>query len=390
MKRKIFIIPIGFLSVIALLTIARGRSCSQADGVLPVYGGIPIAHTGNELVDLKRIPSITPYKSLPRKELIFSFKKLNSPHGSDIIELLNGDLFAAWNADKPGAGDAAVWGSRKPAGAVKWTEPVIIHDTPGRADKNPVLYTGQDNKLFLFWTLEKNRNRWWHEDKVWLKTSNDMGNSWAEPYDIGAPSGSLTKTSPIRLRNGWIVLPIYIDWCTSSLTLTSKDGGVTWRDLSRIIPLFGTQPTVIQRSDSSLFALMRSGMWPRRAWLAVSNDFGCSWKKQRVSDVKNPGSSLQMTKLRNGHVVLAFNNSKSYRRNLSLALSYDEGKTWSHIRAIEDDRGFEHSYPSIMQDRYGLIHVVYSCHDRKVIAHFVTDEQWIKESEMSAKKQAKK
>jgi predicted neuraminidase len=121
-------------------------------------------------------------------------------------------------------------------------------------------------------------------------------------------------------------------------------------------------------------------MPPRRAWKAVSNDFGRSWKNQWISNVKNPGSSLQIRKLQNGHVVMVFNNSTLNRSGLSIALSYDEGKTWPYIREIEDDRGFENSYPSITQDRNGLIHVIYSCHDRGTIAHFVTDEEWIKSS----------
>jgi len=59
-------------------------------------------------------------------------------------------------------------------------------------------------------------------------------------------------------------------------------------------------------------------------------------------------------------------------------LSYDEGKTWAHIKAIEDLPGGVYSYPSIIQDRYGLIHVLYSCDSQNSIAHFVTNEQWVR------------
>lgn len=140
--------------------------------------------------------------------------------------------------------------------------------------------------------------------------------------------------------------------------------------------ILGIQPTVIQRSDLSLFALMRSGAWPRRSWQAVSVDLGHSWKNHRISGIKNPGSSLEMVKLHSGHVALIFNNSKTERSNLSLALSCDDGKTWPYIRIIEDKPG--HCYPSIIQDRFGLIHVIYSYNEQNSIAHFVTDEQWIK------------
>ena len=162
----------------------------------------------------------------------------------------------------------------------------------------------------------------------------------------------------------------------SSALVTSMDGGLTWNQPKYILYFLGIQPTVIQRSDLSLFALMRSGTWPHRSWQAVSANLGRSWKDQKISGIDNPGSSLEMVKLHSGNVALIFNNSKTKRSDLSLALSCDDGKTWPYIKVIEDKPGY--CYPSIIQDKLGLIHVVYSYNEQNSIAHFVTDEQWIK------------
>ncbi len=210
-----------------------------------------------------------------------------------------------------------------------------------------------------------------------IRASKDFGHTWDKARDVGELAGFLPRNHPIRLHDGRIILPLYTDWNTSSAIITSKDGGLTWERPRYMLFLFGIQPTIIQCSDLSLFALMRSGMWPRLSWQAVSKDLGHSWKSRKFSNVKNPGSSLEMVKLRNGHVVLVFNDSKTDRSSLSLALSYDEGKTWTHSRVFEYKSGRVNCYPSIMQDRYGLIHVVYSYDGRKSIGHFVTDEQWI-------------
>ena len=118
-------------------------------------------------------------------------------------------------------------------------------------------------------------------------------------------------------------------------------------------------------------------MPPRLAWQASSGDSGNNWKDRKYSSVDNPGTSLEMIKLSNGHAALAFNDSKKNLRRLTLALSLDEGRSWPYKRTIESKTKNLNTYPSVIQDRGGLIHVVYSYDNRKSIAHFVTDEKWI-------------
>jgi len=139
---------------------------------------------------------------------------------------------------------------------------------------------------------------------------SDFGRTWDKARNIGISSGFLPRTNPITLNDGRIILPIYMDWNTSSAVITSKDGGLTWTKPRYVLFLFGIQPTIIERSDLSLFALMRSGMPPRLAWQAVSYDLGNKWEGQKASNVNNPGTSLEMLKLKNGHVVLVFNDAK--------------------------------------------------------------------------------
>lgn len=314
------------------------------------------------------------YPKLPYRELVFPQRLIPSSHAPSIVELPDGELFAAWHASW--VPKAAIWGSRRPVGAKKWTTPSIIQYNPKYGAKNPVLYMGPDKKLWLFWADEK---RWFRfiKDTIRIKRSDDFGRTWDRPRDVGRLSWFLPKTHPVALNNGDIILPVYTDLSTSSAVAVSKDGGLTWQGPIYMLFLFGIQPTVIQRSDSTLFALMRTGMWPRLAWQAVSEDFGRTWKRRRLSNVRNPGFALEMIKLKSGNVVLAFNDSRKDRSSLSLALSYDEGRTWPRARRIEDKVGNVYGYPSIMQDRNGLIHVLYSYDNRDGIAHFVTDEKWI-------------
>ncbi len=330
-----------------------------------------VIHTGHALPQQSNS-----YPRLPYKELIFPATELLSAHAPSIVELPDGELFAVWYGATPWSPHSVIRGARRPAGSDKWTKPSIIQYSPILSNKNPVLYLNKDKKLLLFWVEEK---RWlkWPVDMLWMKVSEDFGRTWGPARKVGTPLGFLSRNHPITLRDGQVLLPIYSDWNTSSAAVISKDGGLTWGAPKYMLFLFGTQPTVVQRADLSLFALTRSGMPPRLSWQAISRDMARSWNEHKLSDIKNPGSSLEMIKLRNGHVVLVFNNSKKDRSDLSLALSYDDGRTWPHIREIEYKSDRVNAYPSLMQDNRGLIHVVYSYDGRKGIAHFVTDERWI-------------
>ncbi len=319
---------------------------------------------------------ITPYPTLPYNELIFPPNPTFSVHAPSIVELSDGGLFAVWYNVIPPGTTTAIWGSRKPAGADKWTKPSIVNYSPGHSNKNPVLYMNRDKKLLLFWA-EETRWRKWKRDRLRMKVSGDLGRTWGKSRNVEISSGFLSRTHPIKLNDGRLILPIYTDWSTSSAVITSWDDGLTWSKPRFMLFFIGTQPAVIQRSDSSLFALMRTGMPPRRCWQAESTNLGRNWKNQRLSAIDNPGSSIDMIRLRNGHVVLVFNNSKSERSHLSIALSYDEGRTWAHIKEIEVRPGNTNIYPSLMQDSNGLIHAVYSFDGRQSICHFVTDEKWI-------------
>jgi predicted neuraminidase len=260
-------------------------------------------------------------------------------------------------------------------GAAGWTDPEIVQDTPDIPDGNSVLHVGEDGALTLFYALQVNFE--WPTAVIYTRRSTDDGYTWAPPTTLGTPPGYLPRTHLLTLDNGWIIFPLYVEYTASSVALRSEDGGETWKGPSTILDFLGTQPTVMQRSDGSLFALMRSGAPPQKSWRARSTNRGVSWTGRALSGLSNPGSSLEIIMLASGNAVVVFNNSTDSRANLSLGISTDEGASWDAFRAIEDHESGSYSYPSMIQDRCGVIHVTYSFEDRQTIAHFVLDEDWI-------------
>jgi predicted neuraminidase len=61
---------------------------------------------------------------------------------------------------------------------------------------------------------------------------------------------------------------------------------------------------------------------------------------------------------------------------LQLVLSSDYGVSWQRVARVEEDKGAEFSYPYMMRDNHGRIHLVYTWHRRR-IKHVVFNEGWI-------------
>ena len=64
--------------------------------------------------------------------------------------------------------------------------------------------------------------------------------------------GWMTRTSPITLPSGRILVPLYSDGFYLGLMALSDDGGVTWRASSPIVGACLNQPSVARKRDGTL------------------------------------------------------------------------------------------------------------------------------------------
>jgi predicted neuraminidase len=197
--------------------------------------------------------------------------------------------------------------------------------------------------------------------------------------------GWFTRTHPLELPSGRLLVPMYSDGYSFGIMAISDDGGVTWKGSEPIVGHGGVQPSVVRRNDGTLVAYLRdNGPAPKRALVSESKDDGESWTDARDSDILNPGTSVEVVRLRNGHWIMVYNDLERGRYSLVAAISDDEGKTWPVRRHLDGRPDTEvpsqYHYPSVIQARDGAIHVTYSYFtpDGKSIKHARFDEAWVR------------
>ena len=331
-------------------------------------------------------------------EMIFTPEKIHN-HSSSIVELKDGRLMVCWyrGSGERTADDVTIEASYLEKG--KWTPRITIADTPGFPDTNPVLWVDRDQRLWLFWGLVIANE--WHTsllkynradsgklpfnwgDSIVLKPVNivEKTQAVADPLiKAGGPMaervakvvehakdkyfsrmGWFTRTHPIQLASGRIVVPLYSDGYSFGLMALSDDKGKTWFGSEPIVGWGGVQPSVVVKKNGDLVAYMRdNGPAPKRVQVSTSKDNGMSWSLAEDTEIFNPGSSLEVIGLRDGRWLMVNNDLEKGRNSLLASISDDEGKTWKWNRHIEKADAGSFHYPSVIQSRDGMIHVTYS------------------------------
>jgi predicted neuraminidase len=322
-------------------------------------------------------------------------------HAANLIELQNGDLLCAWfSGSGEGNPDTNIVCSRLDSGADRWSNPIELSNDPQRSEQNPVLYQSTDSVVWLFHTSNEPHNQ--RTSRVVCRTSNDAGRTWLPPKNLFDESGIFTRHPNIVLENDDWLLPAY--YCSTegdhSVVKISADHGMSWFE----VPIPGSrdrvQMNVVDLDNGSLLASFRSRA-ADRIYFAHSIDHGRTWSHPAASALPNNNSSVQMIRLKNGHLVIVYNDvtlerdqfrvieksgvlqKKPLRTPLSIAVSEDNGESWPFRRYLQTAdveylaNQLGYSYPSIVQTREGDIHVAYT-YLRKGIKHVRLSEEWIR------------
>jgi len=140
----------------------------------------------------------------------------------------------------------------------------------------------------------------------------------------------------------------------------SADGGKHWK-LSTNIDLGGhgdhagaIEPTVVQLKDGRIWMLIRTTKG--RLLESFSTDNGMTWGKATPTPIGSPSAPAYITRLKSGRLALVWNNTMATTRGrdtLSMALSEDDGKSWT--KPVECVRSVQLSYPFILEHEPGRL-----------------------------------
>ncbi|MBX3423304.1 MAG: exo-alpha-sialidase [Pirellulaceae bacterium] len=313
-------------------------------------------------------------------------------HPATLAELQNGDLYIAYYS---GAGeyeqDTRCYGMRLPKGSNQWTQPAVIADTPERSDGNVAVWQAPDGVVWMFYVV--NYGPTWCHARVKYKVSRDNAHSWSDSDVLAFEQGSMARSRPILLNNGDYLLPLYHETGddpektaadTCSYFLRYNVATKSWSETNRIYSKTGNmQASPVQIDDHYLVAYLRPGgdfePDPNRfLYRSQSLDGGKTWTPGEPTEFKNPNSAADFIKLRNGHLLLVFNDTNiDDRMPLTVAISTDNDRSYPYRRNVVNKPGDTAAYPSAIQTQDGRIHIVYTSGNREQIDHISFDEQAI-------------
>ncbi len=317
-------------------------------------------------------------------------------HAPSICELPSEEILLTFYAgSKEGAPDSAVFGVRFDVKCFIWSEPTVWVKVVNRAPANPRVFIGPDNAVWLLVGINYG-SRWCSGDTyLFLKRSYDLGHTWSDLELFFEKKGILGKNKPFNYGKVWLI-PVEYEKEWSAAFLRSDNGGVSWEligDLGRAVGAHLIQPAVVMLSDGKLMAYMRSQ--ENNIFVSYSVDLGRTWTKPVPTSLPNNNSGIDLVRLKTGDLLLAFNPTTATsglsklnegwpetmpigfdvwgpRTPLAIALSKDDGKTWPYWAILEEGPG-EFSYPTIVQDINGNVHIAYT-YNRKAICHVILSE----------------
>jgi sialidase-1 len=308
-------------------------------------------------------------------------------------------------------GDIDLLLKRSLDGGRTWSRQSVVHEEGGSAPitiGNPCpIFDPREHMTHLLFTRDNKR--------LFYTKSVDDGVTWGTPEEMTAILRKLDyplvriATGPVHgivLRSGRLIAPIWVsdrernqknESPTStryqSGVLYSDDRGASWK-ASRLVPPGDlnqlNECVALERNDGSLLLNLRAHLLGCRA-LSISRDGGATWSGPvRAPDLPCPTCQASLIRLSPDEVLFSnlarsATNLKAARnrRNLTVRLSRDEGKTWPDARVLEPGPS-GYSDLAILPDRSVLC--LYECgekvyNERIRAARF--SRAWIVEPESS-------
>jgi len=203
--------------------------------------------------------------------------------------------------------------------------------------------------------LEKDivRGRTQTRTRVLLCHSRDDGKTWSDLRDITAstklPEWTWFGAGPgtgVQLADGRLMIPCYHaderDRIYRSHVIFSDDHGKTW-SASEPAGAYCGECYVVPRRNGEIYLNARTNQGLNRRTVAISKDRGATWSATYDENLYDPhcqGCVIAIPSPENTRPIWLFSNPAGPgRHDLTLRVSFDEGKTWPKRQRIASGDG---------------------------------------------------
>ncbi|WP_169791967.1 exo-alpha-sialidase [Jiangella muralis] len=288
-------------------------------------------------------------------------------------------------------------------GGRTWPSAGTIEASPNRESwVNPTLLVDQrTGRIFLFYNL----NYQGVTGDVFYRYSDDDGRTWSERTEITSMFRELpqgwTNHSPgpghgLQLSDGRLILQVWhrksvelpaAERGYSTSVIYSDDLGATWHN-GGAIPIDPAYPNgetrLLERADGTLALYGRYAVGsPNRRIVSISDDRGATWSEPYLHGSFPPaaGADAGLDRLSGGpgsadvSRVVFSRPSTASRRDLSLALSYDDGYTFPREKVVQTGR-VGYSDIAVLDD--GTVLVLYEVVPEIIVARL--NVEWLTDS----------
>ncbi len=171
-------------------------------------------------------------------------------------------------------------------GGRSWSRARVVIDHGGVDDRNAAVAEMPDGTILVCYNTYTAK----HVSKSRVIRSTDGGQSWEDDVAVDERDAR-TRSAPVPLSTGDILLPYYVAPGNGSLAGLSGDGGRTWKTL-RVpdVPGFvGDEWDVLEVVPKRLIGLIRNSHRSRAGyfWMTESRNAGRSWSKPVRTNVQS-------------------------------------------------------------------------------------------------------
>lgn len=351
-------------------------------------GGIRSMHHGTEPGFAEFQPGKRPaVPALFFTETINPDQGLPMVHVAAAVQTGDGVLHCVWYGGSAECHpDVRIYLSQKES-AGKWTAPRAIMTReqaerdlgrPVRAVGNALLVPERGDSLrLLFVTIAMGK---WSGSQLNSCVSKDGGITWSRAERLTLSPffnlSELVRNRPVTLLGGGWCVPVYQEFLGKfpELLWLGKDASLRKTRIAGGCTSF--QPSLIPTGRRTAVAMMRDYTPARRIHLARSENSGLSWSRPAATSLPNPDAGISGLQLSDGSLLVAYNHSPENRTDLSLALSRDQGASWTRLVSLQREEKASFSYPYLMRQSDGLIRLAYTWKGREL--RLITfNETWL-------------